>query len=65
MPDTKAHSSLPTRKTHGDDGTTPATSEGKPASLPTSHRHDTETVHHAQDEERPGEPVGGKGKRKG
>lgn len=64
MPDTKAHSSLPNRETHGDAGTPPATTEGKPASLPNSQRHDTETVHHAQDEERPGKPVGGERKRR-
>ncbi len=65
MPDTKAQRSLPNRETHGDDGTGPATGEGKPASFPTSRRHETETAHHAQDEELPGKPAGGKEKPKG
>jgi hypothetical protein len=60
MPDPKATPELPNRATHGDRDRSSTPDGGNPKGFPTSERQDTETAHHEQHEERPGESAGGK-----
>jgi hypothetical protein len=60
MPDPKARPELPNRATHGDGKESTTPEDGNPKGFPTSERQDTETSHHEQHEERPGESAGGK-----